>query len=261
LFVEVALMARTSDVSEGGATTGGVVIPDGMPVLSPGRHRKLRQGACFMEFASYLAGETWSDHPQCTHPLLAFLARGVNDFTSDEERQHLTRLIPSVIGLTGPDPRLDVLIALRSAVTALPVASESRQRALAAGVIACERMLVALDGEPSPKVRELLLAAQDAAPLAWSWAREFSRGVEAKRAMSFTRQGRAIVSTAVIGTAQACTARPDSLLVTMLELAIADTREFLASAPPTVVSGPVRTEASPVAVPSRRRFASALTGR
>jgi len=28
-----------------------------------------------MEFASYLAGERWSDHPACTHPLLAVLAR------------------------------------------------------------------------------------------------------------------------------------------------------------------------------------------
>ena len=31
--------------------------PDVMPILSPGRHRSPRRGACFMEFASYLAGE------------------------------------------------------------------------------------------------------------------------------------------------------------------------------------------------------------
>ena len=45
-------------------------LPDGMPVLSRGRHRTPRRGACFMEFASLLAGERWSDHPSCTHPLL-----------------------------------------------------------------------------------------------------------------------------------------------------------------------------------------------
>ncbi len=28
-----------------------------------------------MELASYLAGERWSDHPACTHPLLAEAAR------------------------------------------------------------------------------------------------------------------------------------------------------------------------------------------
>ena len=34
-----------------------------------------------MELASYLAGERWSAHPPCTHPLLAALARDVNDHT------------------------------------------------------------------------------------------------------------------------------------------------------------------------------------
>lgn len=39
--------------------------PELLPVLSPGKHRNPRKGACFMEFASYLAGERWSDHPPC----------------------------------------------------------------------------------------------------------------------------------------------------------------------------------------------------
>lgn len=220
-------MARTRGFSGGDATAGGVAVPDVVPVLSPGRHRRPRQGACFMEFASYLAGEPWSDHPQCTHALLAFLARGVNDFTGDDARQRLSPLIPSVIGLTGPDPRIDVMIALRCAGIALPVASESRQRALAAGILSCERMLVALDGAPSPRAAALMASASTTAPLAWEWAQDFSRGFEAKRAMSFTRQGRAIVSTSVIGVAQACAHSPDALLLSMLELAIADTRDFL----------------------------------
>ena len=53
--------------------------PELVPVLSAGRHRNPRKGACFMEMASFLAGERWSDHPSCTHPLLASLARLVND--------------------------------------------------------------------------------------------------------------------------------------------------------------------------------------
>ena len=61
-------------------------LPDGIPVLSRGRHRTPRRGACFMEFASYLAGERWSDHPACTHGTLAHLARMVNDLTSDAGR-------------------------------------------------------------------------------------------------------------------------------------------------------------------------------
>jgi hypothetical protein len=36
--------------------------PDLFPILSPGKHRNPRTGACFMELASLLAGERWSDH-------------------------------------------------------------------------------------------------------------------------------------------------------------------------------------------------------
>src|SRR6476620_5642940 len=98
-------------------------VPELVPELSRGKHRQPRQGACFMELASFLAGERWSDHPGCTHPLLAALARLVNDSTSDAGRGRLVELVPSVIGLTSDDPHVDVEIALRSATTALPVAA------------------------------------------------------------------------------------------------------------------------------------------
>jgi hypothetical protein len=59
-------------------------IPALVPTLRRGRHRSPRGGACFMEFASYLAGERWSDHPRCTDPTLAMVARAVNDLVDDE---------------------------------------------------------------------------------------------------------------------------------------------------------------------------------
>jgi len=96
-----------------------VRLPQLLPVLSRGKHRSPKKGACFMELASFLAGERWSDHPACSHPLLAALARDVNDCTSDTSRQRLAELIPSVIGLTSDDPHVDALIALRCATTAL----------------------------------------------------------------------------------------------------------------------------------------------
>jgi hypothetical protein len=65
-----------------------------------------------MEMASYLAGERWSDHPACTHPLLAGMARLVNDTLSDRLRPQLIPLIPSVIGLTSDDLRVDAAIAV-----------------------------------------------------------------------------------------------------------------------------------------------------
>lgn len=67
-----------------------------------------------MELVSYLAGARWSDHPACTHPLLASLARLVNDHTSDAGRGELIGLVPSVIGLTSDDPHVNVQIALRA---------------------------------------------------------------------------------------------------------------------------------------------------
>src|SRR6266540_4325186 len=93
-------------------------VPDIVPVLSRGRHRSQRRGACFMEMASL-----WSDHPRCTHPLLAELARLVNDYTSNACRSDLAILVPSVIGLTREDVRVDARIARRCASVALPVVS------------------------------------------------------------------------------------------------------------------------------------------
>src|SRR5215213_3783345 len=110
---EVAMRARSN-------------IPALMPRLSPGAHRSPRSGGCFMEFASYLAGERWSDHPACTHPLLAGAGPHVNDCTSNAGRQRLVELIPSVIGVTSEDPHVDARIALRAATTALPVVAADR---------------------------------------------------------------------------------------------------------------------------------------
>src|SRR4029453_10309206 len=106
--------------------------PDLFPILSPGKHRNPRAGACFMELASLLAGERWSDHPACTHPLLAALARHLNAHPPDTGRQRLTPLVPSVIGLTGANLHIDARIALRSATMALPVVGADRKRVMAA---------------------------------------------------------------------------------------------------------------------------------
>jgi hypothetical protein len=120
--------------------------PELIPILSRGKHRSPRKGACFMELASYLAGEPWSDHPACTHPLLAAVARDVNDYTSDAGRARLAGLIPSVIGLTGEDLHIDARITLLCARRALPVAAAERQQTMAVSVLACERVLADLDG-------------------------------------------------------------------------------------------------------------------
>src|SRR5262245_51861785 len=60
---------------------------------------------------------------------------------ADDARQRLAAMIPSVIGLTSDDPRWNAVIARRAAVTALPVVSFEHQRALAVGLLTCERLL------------------------------------------------------------------------------------------------------------------------
>src|SRR6187399_1829020 len=88
---------KVPDVRED-TMTPTVTAPDLIPVLSRGKHRNPRRGACFMEMASFLAGERWSDHPACTHPVLATLARCVNDMLDDTSRQRISTMIPEVVG-------------------------------------------------------------------------------------------------------------------------------------------------------------------
>src|SRR5665647_1821721 len=94
-------------------------VPEMIPVLSRGKHRRPEDGACFMEMVSVLGGNRWSDNPPGTHPLLAHLARLVNDFTSDARRPMLSPMVPSVIGLDSADPHWDDAIAVLAASVAL----------------------------------------------------------------------------------------------------------------------------------------------
>jgi hypothetical protein len=194
-----------------------------LPILSRGKHRSPRKGACFMEFASLLAGERWSDHPACTHPLLAAVARHVNDFTSDAGRGRLVELIPSVIGLTGQDLHIDARIALGSARLALPVVAAERQRVLAVAVLSCERVLAELDGRPVGDLEEPSREALAQVPHAARWAERFvGRGPAAGLSARRFRQQAAptIVRNAAQGIAQACVPDPDGMLRDLLVQAI-----------------------------------------
>lgn len=71
---------------------------DYLPVLSKGAHTSPKDGACFMEYASFLAGEPFSDLPQCADQVLALVCQSVNDDCYSKTRQTLAPLIPRVIG-------------------------------------------------------------------------------------------------------------------------------------------------------------------
>jgi hypothetical protein len=194
--------------------------PDLLPILSPGKHHNPRTGACFMELASLQAGEPWSDHPACTHPLLAAVARHVNDHTSDAGRQRLAELIPSVIGLTGEDLHIDARMALRSATMALPVVAANRQRVMAVSVLTCDRILAELDGRAAAALEEQSRVALAEVPQAAEWAYRFTSGVRPST-KGFRRQAApTIVQDAVEGIAQACVPDPDGMLCDLLVQAI-----------------------------------------
>ncbi|HEY8527534.1 MAG TPA: hypothetical protein VIL48_21400 [Acidimicrobiales bacterium] len=202
-----------------------------------------------MEMASYLAGERWSDHPSCTHPLLAALARLVNDHTSDAGRNQLLDLVPSVIGLTSDDPKVEVVITLRAARTALPVASADRQRVLAVSVLAAERVLADLEGRPAGELSEASRSALDQVPHAAAWARRFTDTMGASP-RGFHRHGAPnTVRHAVVGIAQACVSDPDAILRDLLAGAIDDVRALVPDAAPRVVRELPRTAPAESAEP------------
>ena len=198
--------------------------PTLLPLLSRGRHGNRRKGACFMELASLLAGERWSDHPACTHPLLAAVARHVNDYTTDAGRQRLAVLIPSVIGLTSDDLHVDARIALRCATTALPVVSAQRQRAMAVAVLAADQVLAGLDGRPAGALEEHSAQTLAGAPHAARWADGFTGELSLTPDAFRRRSAQSIVSCAIKGIAQACIPDPDTVLHDLLIGAIDDCR-------------------------------------
>ena len=55
---------------------------------------------CVMEAVAYVAGEPWSDKPDCACPVLGAFMRKWNDsLSSDDERNRLLRpLIPRLVG-------------------------------------------------------------------------------------------------------------------------------------------------------------------
>lgn len=219
--------------------TRTVTAPDLMPVLSRGKHRNARRGACFMEMVSFLAGERWSDHPACTHPLLAEMARLVNDSVTDRWRPNLVPLIPSVVGLTSDDVRVDATIALRSAHAALPIAAATRQSVLASGILGCERLLAGLDGRDQGYLSLQSRQVLDQVPEAAAWARSFSVKLPVSHSHFRAKAAPRLLNIAVAGIAQACAPDVEQRLVDLLAATIADCEALMLPATsPTMTPSP-----------------------
>jgi hypothetical protein len=92
---------------------------DGDRFLSQGAHLSPDDGMCLMEAVSRAAHLPWSDAPECTHPLLAHLARLVNDASSDDGRQQLSVLIPALADVRPDSAAVSARVAEACSAAAL----------------------------------------------------------------------------------------------------------------------------------------------
>ena len=97
-----------------------------VPFLSAGAHLSAEEGMCLMEAVSETARLPWSDAPPCTHPLLARLARVVNDASSDHGRQQLNALISDLASAAPGDATQAAQTSARVAVACTGVALQFR---------------------------------------------------------------------------------------------------------------------------------------
>lgn len=66
--------------------------------LSRGKHASPAEGACVMELASMLAGESFGDHPISVCPVIGAFLRTYNDSIEDGRRQDLYAYASKVVG-------------------------------------------------------------------------------------------------------------------------------------------------------------------
>jgi hypothetical protein len=70
-------------------------------VLARGEHVSPAVGMCVMEAVAYLAGEPFTDMPECASPVLGEFLRSWNDALDDTTRQTLKPYIPRLVGSRG----------------------------------------------------------------------------------------------------------------------------------------------------------------
>ncbi|KQY22948.1 hypothetical protein ASD16_10105 [Cellulomonas sp. Root485] len=191
-------------------------FPDALPMLAVGRHRDPSDGGCLMEWVSLLAGERWSDHPACTHPLLAHLARSVNDRASDASRPALMRLLPLLTGARSDDRSWSLEIAAVTVRHALRRAGAQDGRELAVALLTLDRLLGPTDGRAPAERRATTTEVLATVPAAAAWAEDFTRAMGPPRHVRGLTRGIVDVSLATVSAASDA----DDALVAMLTDAV-----------------------------------------
>ncbi|GGG51478.1 hypothetical protein GCM10010964_43360 [Caldovatus sediminis] len=147
---------------------------DALGPLKAGAHPGPDAGACVMEALSYVAGEPWSDSPDCCCPVIAAFLRAWNDGLPDDERDALLRpLIPRLVG-TRATPAVERRRALLAADWMVREHTPAwlRPAGLTAQADALAGLPEITDVAQVPSIRSAIEAAQRDAAAAWdaAWA-------------------------------------------------------------------------------------------
>lgn len=106
-----------------------------VPLLGRGNHLHPRRGGCLTEVVGALCGGPWADGSAFVDPVLAAVARTVNDLTTDRSRPALAQFIPWLVTPAPADASAGVELAVAVASVAVPFA----------GLHALDRLLNAID--------------------------------------------------------------------------------------------------------------------
>ena len=134
-------------------------------------------GMCVMEAAAYMAGEPWSDHPDCVSPVIAAFLRAWNDGMPDDQRHQLVRYLANVhdggvLG-TGPStPEAEERRAWMATDWAVRVHTPAwlRVAGLDTQAATLERLPEIVSTETATSIRPALAAVRKDAAAAWAAA-------------------------------------------------------------------------------------------
>jgi hypothetical protein len=145
--------------------------------------------ACAMEAVAYIAGEPWSDHPECACPVIGAFMRAWNDGLPDDERTAIVLpLIPKMVGTRGSD----ALAERRSLMAAdWLVRTHTPAWLRLAGLTTQADALSSLPEITSmaqvPSIRGPIEAARTDAAAAWDAARDAARAAARDAAWAAAR--------------------------------------------------------------------------